>query len=389
MLDDADDNAVASQPVRRHKRQLIESSSDSDQDTGQPNAAGVTALDAEDEARPSAVRNDETNSGIENVDPAGMYSGYAGDIVPDSCADLGSMHEVYEDYGNEPMFEDDIDEPVDFYQDAVAYADDPSAAMDDTDQAEVMTDGLAAPASSSHCVDDYSDGGQSQVPVSPDVLSDSDACTAKHGQAIEALFSPPHTSLDAMTKHLPYMLSSDFPMTLRINGKITQVLSKLAYCDAENQPLPEYAIDVELADATAKCVAIMGHTVLLAAIGKSLTCCTVTCVTSWVQLLFVCIAMHSCQEARQHASVVCRYAAGLECVVLLAGLTTAEFTAEKLSGGKEQVTPYLQKMNKSLNRCFQGFILMDVHLRTPDAILVIEELHEQWTEADKAALHMR
>ena len=375
MLDDADDNAVASQPARRHKRQLVESSSDSEQDTGQPNAAGRTAMDAEDETGPSDVGNDETDLGIENVDPAGVYSRYAGDIVPDSCADVGGVHEVYEDYGNEPMFEDDIDEPVDFYQDAEAYADDPSAAMDDTDQAEVMTEGLAAPASSSHCVDDYSDSGQ-QVPVSPDVLSDADVCTAKHRQAIEALFSPPHTSLDVMTKHLPYMLSSDFPMTLRINGKITQVLSKLAYCDADNQPLPEYAIDVELADATAKCVAIMGHTVLLAAIGKSLACCatgpTFVCLYSW-----------------QHASVACRHAAGLECVVLLAGLTTAEFTAEKLSGGKEQVTPYLQKMNKSLNRCFQGFILMDVHLKAPDAKLVIEELHEQWTEADKAALHMR
>ena len=70
-------------------------------------------------------------------------------------------------------------------------------------------------------------------------------------------------------------------------------------------------------------------------------------------------------------------------------MTTAEFTAEKLSGGREQITPYLQKMNKSLNRCFQGFILMDVRLKTPDAKLVVEELHEQWTDADKAALHMR
>jgi len=290
MLDDTDDNAMATQPGKRQKRQLLESSSDSETDHVGPSRPTRTMSDmAADPNAPSNADDIEDNQGNENVDPADLCVRYPHDIVPDSCADVCGMPEAYEDYGNEPMFENEDDEPVDFYedgQDAGAYGDDASASVDDADQDEPMEDPPAdtcAATEGHHGDGQYSDDGQ-EVLGHPDAMSDGSAGPAdeadtvankEHMRAMDVLFSPPHTSLSLMTKHLPNMLASEYPITLRINGKILRTVSKLAFKNSvTNEPLPEYAIDVELQDATAECLAVLGHEVLSNAIGDLSDSCS-------------------------------------------------------------------------------------------------------------------
>ena len=286
-LEDGDDEPVGTQHIRRQKRQLFESSSDSDQDTDPAViAARMASADRQDHpAGPSgsADNADDHHQGIENVAPAHTYAEYPNDIIPDSSADVGGMPEVYEDYGNEPMFEDECDEPVDFYKDeddAYAYADNLADVTNDMHQDDIAMEHMAddpAPDSGNHHMEESPDGGI-QDPCNPGVMSDARPDVSRvphhvgsdvdHMQAMQALFSPPHTTLSLMTKHLPHVYDSDYPLTLRINGKLGQTLSRLVFKDAEDHPLSEYAIDVELHDETASCVAVLGHNILLNAVGK-------------------------------------------------------------------------------------------------------------------------
>lgn len=283
MLDDTDDSAMATQPGKRQKRQLLESSSDSEPDHVGPSRPTRTMSHmAADSSAPSNADDIEDNQGNENADPADLRLRYPHDIVPDSCADMGGMTEAYEDYGNEPTYDNEDDEPADFYedgQDAGAYGDDVSASVEDADQDEPMEDAPAdAPAATEghHGDGQYSDDGQEGL-GHPEAMSDGSAGSADEAdtvankqnmQAMEVLFSPPHTSLSLMTKHAPHMLASEYPITLRINGRIMRTVSKLAFKNlVTNEPLPEYAIDVELQDATAACLAVLSHEVLSNAIG--------------------------------------------------------------------------------------------------------------------------
>ncbi|DBA78847.1 TPA: recQ-mediated genome instability protein 1 [Trebouxia sp. C0004] len=290
MLDGTDDNAMATQPGKRQKRQLLESSSDSETDYVGPSIpTRAMSHIAADPNAPSNADNVEDNQGNENADPAELCFRYPHNIAPDSCADMGGMPEAYEDYGNEPTYENEDDEPVDFYedgQDAGAYGEDVSASVDDADQDEHIEDPPAdAPAATEghHGGGQYSDDGQ-ELLGHPDAMSDGGAGPAdeadtvankQHMQAMEVLFSPPHTSLSLMTKHAPHMPASEYPITLRINGKIMRTVSKLAFKNTvTNEPLPEYAIDVELQDATAACLAVLGHEVLSHAIGDLSDSCS-------------------------------------------------------------------------------------------------------------------
>ncbi len=276
MLDDTDGNAMATQPGKRQKRQLLESSSDSEPDHVGPSRFTRTMSHVAADPNAEELRD---NQGNENADPADLCLRYPHNIVPDSCADMGGMPEAYEDYGNEPTYDNEGDEPVDFYedgQDACAYGVGASASVDDADQDEPMQDPPAdahTAAEGHHSDEQYSHDGHGH----PDAMSDGSAGSAdeadtvankQHMQAMEALFSPPHTSLSLMTKHAPHMLASEYPITLRINGRIMRTVSKLAFKNlVTNEPLPEYAIDVELQDATAACLAVLGHEVLSNAIG--------------------------------------------------------------------------------------------------------------------------
>ncbi|DBA79336.1 TPA: recQ-mediated genome instability protein 1, variant 2 [Trebouxia sp. C0005] len=350
MVDDTDDNAMATQPGKRQKRQLLESSSDSETDhVGLPRPTRTVSHMAADPNAPSNADDIEDKQGNENADPADLCLRYPHDIVPDSCADMGGMPEAYEDYGNEPTYENEDDELVDYYeegQDPGAYGDDALASVDDAEQDEPMEDPSAdalAATEGHHGDGQNSDVGQEGLGYS-DAMSDGSAGWAneadtvankQHMQAMEVLFSPPHTSLSLMTKHAPHMLASEYPITLRINGKIMRTMSKLAFKNSvTNEPLSEYAIDVELQDATAACLAVLGHEVLSNAIG----------------------------------------------------VPPADFTAANLSGGRGAVAPYLQKMSVSMKPYFESFTLMDIQLQKADAKPVVSAFHGGWTEADKAAL---
>ncbi len=72
---------------------------------------------------------------------------------------------------------------------------------------------------------------------------------------------------------------------------------------------------------------------------------------------------------------------------ILVGVTTTEFTTTMLAGGRKAVSPYLQHMNNAMVHYFGSCMLMDLVLQTTDAKPIIVDLHEKWTEADKAALH--
>ena len=280
IMEDADDNPAATQPGRRQKRQLLDSSSDSDQGAGPSKEARTASVDNMEEefGALGADHSDNGHSGydqgIENIDPAETYGACDTDIIPDSFAEVGGMPEVYEDYGNEPMFEDEIEEPINFYEDnAPMVEDDQATDMGGMDHADHAPEDVDAGDINQDGREDLHD--EEKMPASPDGMVDTEPPIADgigssvgHLQAVQALFTPPHTTLSLMTQHLPHFPACDFPMSLRINGKLAKVLSKLLFKDAQHRPLPEYAISAELEDATKSCVAVVGHDILLEATGK-------------------------------------------------------------------------------------------------------------------------
>lgn len=256
-------NPHASQHTRKRQRQLIDSSSE-DEPEATPNK----------HAAPSAMH---AQSAAENR----PYQQQAAD------AD-------FEDYGNEPHMDEDLEGPMDLCEDADAGNAEqnqpgfeprqPAAGQHQQHRAFHHAASAATPhrtpAGSSGLAAQQEAGTTPAADAPVDLTEQTPEQThpaatvanaileEKQLQAIDALHRLPFTTLQDIAEHAANLPASDFPKTLRLNAKLARVLSKLQYKDEHNRPLDQYSIDVELQDETDKCQAAIGHQVLLPIIGE-------------------------------------------------------------------------------------------------------------------------
>ena len=289
---DAHDAVAATQPGKRQRRQLLDSSSDSDGEAGPFKAArtasGGGARQASDQAH-SGQAIEGTNNSTGHHPISRLHGGLAHEVIPDSSIDVSSMPKPYEDHGNEAVFEEDYE----------ASLHDRAECEDDDGEQVVQGHVHASPSSTSHAtgktaVDsptgspngsqpmeaadgphDKSKPGEAAGSNAPD--SSSNAINAPAGssnaiKATEALFNPPFTTLSNIAEYLPQMPASEFPMTLRINGTLGSPLCTLRFKDSHGHALEQYSIDMELHDATSKCTAAVAHDILLQAVGELFNC---------------------------------------------------------------------------------------------------------------------
>ena len=288
---DADDVAAATQPGKRQRRQLLDSSSDSDGEAAPFKAArtasGTGARQANDQ--PDQGQADEDSNRIGGHHPIGrMDSEPAHDIIPDSSIDGAGMPEPCEDYGNEPVFEEDYEEDCKHCSDEASPHDAAVGVEDDTDWAGEeplhASRHLASPAAARAAVDSPTKRQHCNQPMeivdNPDPRLASDEAAGDNMPdrssdvitATEALFNPPFTTLSNIAEYAPQMPACDFPMTLRIDGTLGNPLCMLLFKDNQGRALEEYSIDMELCDTTSKCTATVGHDILLQAVGELSTC---------------------------------------------------------------------------------------------------------------------
>lgn len=281
-VEDAQDAvAAATQPGKRQRRQLLDSSSDSDGEAA-PTKAARTASD-------SGTRqvSDQSHAGqaVEGANSADhhqtigrLHDALAADIIPDSSADVGGVPEQYEDYGCEPAFEEDYEASL---SDPAEYDN------NDTDWAgqEPLHESRHMASQAGRTAVDTSMGSPSgsepmEIVDSPDAKSRSDEAAGSSMpdrssnaiEATEALFNPPFTTLSNISEYVPQMPACEFPMTLRINGKLGSPLCTLQFKDSQGHALEQYSIDMEVQDATSKGTATVGHDILLQAVGELFMC---------------------------------------------------------------------------------------------------------------------
>ena len=280
---DAHDAVAATQPGKRQRHQLLDSSSDSDDEAAPLKAArtasGSGTRQASEHAH-SGQAVEGANNGTDDHSSIGRFhGGLANDIIPDSSADVGGMPEPYEDYGNEVVFEEDYEaslhDPAECEDDDTDWAgQEPlhasrSLASHATGRAAVdSSTGSLYGSQTMEVADSPSDkrkpgeaAGSNMLDRSSDVI-----------KATEALFNPPFTTLSNIAEYIPQMPSSEFPMTLRINGTLGSPLCTLQFKDSQGRALERYSIDMELRDATSKCTATVGHDILLQAVGELFIC---------------------------------------------------------------------------------------------------------------------
>ena len=299
---DAHDAIAATQPGKRPRRQLLDSSSDSDGEEAPLKAArtasGGGTRQASDQAHLGQAIEGANNSIDDHHAFGRLHGELANDIIPDSSIDVSGMPEPYEDYGNEAIFEEDYE---------ASLQDPAEGENDDTDWAGqeplCASRHLASHATGRTAADSPNGSSNGSQPME---IADSPNEGHKPGgaagsnasdrasdaiKATEALFSPPFTTLSNVAEYLPQMPASEFPMTLRINGRLGSPLCTLQFKDSQGHALEQYSIDMELHDATSKCTAAVGRDILLQAVGELFICkhasqqmshCFWTyCCTSW------------------------------------------------------------------------------------------------------------
>lgn len=186
----------------------------------------------------------------------------------------------FEDYGNEPQMDEDMEDADNLDEDIADVSD---AEQEYQQQAEEYR---AAQSSSPHganaqptpnaheaTVDLTGDHTPQAQGMHPAVAACRAVMEEKQLQAIDALHELPFTTLQAITEHAANLPASHFPKTLRLNARLVRTLSKLQFKDEQFRPLDQYTIDVEIQDATDKCQAAIGHQILLPSIGKLLVPC--------------------------------------------------------------------------------------------------------------------
>ena len=282
-LADAHDTVAATQPSKRQRRQLLDSSSDSDGEAAPLKAArtapGSGTRQASEQAH-SGQAVQGSNNGAEDRHPVGrLHAGLANDIIPDSSVDVNVMPEPYEDYGTEAVFEEDYEDSL--HNPAECKDDDTDWAGQEPFHASRS---LASHATGRAAVDSSTGSLNGSQPME---VADSPNAKHKCGEAAssnmpdrssnavkatEALFNPPFTSLSNIAEYVPQMPASEFPMTLRINGTLGSPLGTLQFKDSQGRALERYSIDMELRDATSKCTAAVGHDILLQAVGELFIC---------------------------------------------------------------------------------------------------------------------
>ena len=280
-LEDAEDMRAATQPGKRQRRQLVDSSSDSDDQAASAKAARVHQTgQASDHVDHDHAHQNEHNTGS-HAAAAAMSRAYAHDVVPDTCADMGAFPEANEDYGNEPVFGNEYEEADEAPEDGAEHGMD-EGVDEGTDWEEQAAVQPASPRAAESVVNSPNNSQQTgnepmEISESPDHAGNfAEGSASKLQQAglstsvkaIEALFSLPYTTLSNITKYVPELPASEFPMILRINGQLGSPLSALRFKDGQGHALQEYSIDMGLSDATMTCTAVVGHEILLQAVGK-------------------------------------------------------------------------------------------------------------------------
>lgn len=272
---DADGVQVAPQPGKRQRRQLLESSSDSECEAA-PSKAARTASGSVTRQASGQLQQSQTIQGGSSIDahPAmgRLDSGVTNNIIPDSSADVGGVPNPYEDYGNEPVFDEDCEELHEASPpDAAASLDANADHAGEHASTHMESAARAGPAFHSQ-IGSLNCNQPMEIADSPGLAFAGEAAgNNRSGNAIratEALFNPPFTSLSNVAQYAPQMPASEFPMTLRINGRLGNPLCNLLFKDGQGRPLDEYAIDMELCDATLECTATVGHDILLQAVGE-------------------------------------------------------------------------------------------------------------------------
>ena len=275
-VEDVEDMHAVTQPGKRQRRQLIDSSSDSDD---QPASAKVARINQTGQASGStdldhALENEHKNGSHAT---AAVSRACAHDIVPDSCADIGGFPEACEDYGNEPVFGDECEQADEANDDVAEHGMDEGSEWEEQAAAQAASPRAVDTVVSSPKNSQQTCNEPMEVSDSPDHAGSSDEAAASKLQqdrsnavieATEALFSLPYTTLSNIAKYAPQMPVSEFPMVLRINSQLGHPLSPLRFRDGQGHELPEYSIDMGLSDATMTCTAIVGHDILLQAVGK-------------------------------------------------------------------------------------------------------------------------
>lgn len=71
-----------------------------------------------------------------------------------------------------------------------------------------------------------------------------------------------------------------------------------------------------------------------------------------------------------------------------AGMCPQELTTAVAVGGRDAIMPRLMAMNAHMVR-YRDFRLLDILLQHSSAKPIVVEWHEQWTQADKAAMMSR
>lgn len=340
---DAHGRHGATQPGKRQRRQLLESSSDSDSEAAPAKAARTASGSGKASGQPQQEQAADGGNSIDAHPAMGrLDGGVATDIIPDSSADVGGMPQQYEDYGNEPVYDEDFEEPdevsppganVSGDADPDRSGDEPLHALSHLEDNAAARPAIDSPIRSL-------DGNQ------PMAIADSPGCALGSGEAAgdnragdairatEALFNPPFTTLSSIAQYVPQMPASEFPMTLRINGRLGNPLCNLLFKDSQGHPLDEYSINMELSDSTLEGTATVGHDILLQAVG----------------------------------------------------IPPADFCAKFMAGRKPAVQPFLQQMGAFMSRYSGSAMLMDVRITAPTAQLVIVHIHQQWTKADREAM---
>lgn len=283
VADAQDAVAAATQPGKRQRRQLLDSSSDSDGEAAPTKAArtlsGIGTGQVSDQTHAGQAHED-ANSTDHHHAMGGLHNRLDGDIIPDSSMDVGGVPEQYEDYGCEPAFEEDYEaslpDPVEFDNNGTDWAgqeslqeDMPSRPASQAGRTALDTS-MGSPSGSQPMeIDDSPDAKSRDGKAAGSSVPGSSSSAIK---ATEALFNPPFTTLSSIAEYVPHMPPSEFPMTLRINGKLGSPLCTLQFKDSQGHALEQYSIDMELQDATSKSTATVGHDILLQAVGELYLC---------------------------------------------------------------------------------------------------------------------
>lgn len=296
----------------------------------------------------------------------------------------------FEDYGNEPQINEDMDDAAEMEQDFASTSDaghQEQQAVEDqgtaTSPAPDHVNGRSTPMAKPATVDLTNE--QTPQPVHPAAAACRAILEEKQLQAIEALHSLPFTTLQAITEHAAHLPPSSFPKTLRLNAKLIRTLSKLQFKDEQNRPLNEYAIDVEIQDATDKCAAAIGHQILLPSIGELLAVLSQAYILyhgvggppNWLSIYIGPSMLESHANGLGSHRLICSYCC-------CAGLTPEQLAMAVQAGGKGVIVPRLKAMN-ALMTPYMKYTLVDVVLQHSAAKPVIVEWHDEWTEADRAA----